>query len=52
MDIAASTELKTHSDEINKFLVTVHNSAHLKRPDPSTLPFWVKVTLVKVTLGV
>ena len=31
-----------HSDWINKFLVTVHNSAYLKRPDPSTLALRVK----------
>ena len=29
-----------HSNWINKFLVTVHNSAYLKRPGPSTL-LWV-----------
>ena len=33
---------KMHSDWINKFLVTVQNSAHQKRPNPSTLAFRVK----------
>ena len=38
-----TSRAETHSDWINKFLVTVHNSAYLKRPDPSkTLALRVK----------
>ena len=40
--LARSQELKMHSDWINKFLVTVHNSKYLMRPDPSTLALRVK----------
>ena len=33
---------RAENDWMNKFLVTVHNSAYLKRPDPSTLALRVK----------